>query len=84
MCGAWLSGSLHATPSPDNAIECVVHGCDVLNKKGFAHPYVLSEHTLVIISLITPCQAADRCVCKQSVAPDPLTPQKVGKHIFLG
>ena len=31
--------------SPDNAIECVVHGCDVLNKRGFARPYVLSEHT---------------------------------------
>ena len=25
-------------------IECVVHGCDVLNKR---RPYVLSEHTLV-------------------------------------
>ena len=36
-----------ATLSPDNAIEWVVHGCDVLNKRGFARPYVLSEHTLV-------------------------------------
>ena len=46
MCGAWeegLSGSL-ATLFPDNAIECVVHGCDVLNKRGFA----LSKHTLVL------------------------------------
>ena len=25
-----------------------MHGCDVLNKRGFARPYVLSEHTLVI------------------------------------
>ena len=33
--------------SPNNAIECVVHGCDVLNKRGFTRPYVLSEHTLV-------------------------------------
>ena len=33
--------------SPDNAIEYVVHGCDVLNKRGFARPYMLSEHTLV-------------------------------------
>ena len=32
--------------SPDTAIECVVHGCDVLNKRGFTRPYVLSEHTL--------------------------------------
>ena len=24
------------------------HGCDVLNKRGFARPYVLSEHTLVV------------------------------------
>ena len=31
-----------------SAIEFVVHGCDVLNKRGFARPYVLSEHTLVI------------------------------------
>ena len=31
----------------DNAMECVVHGCDELNKRGFARPYVLSEHTLV-------------------------------------
>ena len=48
MCGAWeegLSGSLLL--SPDNAIECVVHGCDVLNKRGFACLYVLSEYTLV-------------------------------------
>ena len=37
-----------ATLSPDNAIECVVHGCDVLNKRGFARPYVQSEHTLVM------------------------------------
>ena len=37
-----------ATLSPDNAIECVVHGCDVLNKRGFARPYVPSEHTLVL------------------------------------
>ena len=37
--------------SPDNAIECVVHGCDVLNKGGFVRPYVLSEHTLVILTL---------------------------------
>ena len=33
--------------SHNNAIECVVHGCDVLNKRGFARPCVLSEHTLV-------------------------------------
>ena len=25
-----------------------MHGCDVLNKRGFARPYVPSEHTLVI------------------------------------
>ena len=25
-----------------------MHGCDVLNEKGFARPYVLSEHTLVV------------------------------------
>ena len=46
MCGAWeegLSGSLLL--APDNAIECVVHGCDVLNTMGFTRPYVLSEHT---------------------------------------
>ena len=30
--------------SPDNAIECVVHGCDVFNKRGFDRPYVLSEY----------------------------------------
>ena len=36
------------------AIECVLHGCDVLNKRGFARPYVLSEHTLVNI---LPCPA---------------------------
>ena len=42
--GAWWK---LATLSPDNAIERVVHGCDVLNKRGFARPYVLSEHTLV-------------------------------------
>ena len=32
-----------ATLSPDNAIECVMHmrGCDVLNKRGLARPYVL-------------------------------------------
>ena len=40
---------LVATLSPDNAIACVLHGCDVLNKRGFARPYVLSEHTLVIV-----------------------------------
>ena len=48
MCGTWeegLSGSLLLF-SPDNAI---VHGCDVLNKRGFARPYVLLEHTLVVI-----------------------------------
>ena len=22
-----------------NAMECVVHGCDVLNKRGFARPF---------------------------------------------
>ena len=33
-----------ATLSSDNAI---VHGCDVLNKRGFSRTYVLSEHTLV-------------------------------------
>ena len=33
-------------------IECVLHGCDVLNKRGFARPYVLSEHTLVIFILL--------------------------------
>ena len=39
-----------ATLSPDNAIlKCVVHDCDVLNKRGFARPYVLSKHTLVTI-----------------------------------
>ena len=31
-----------------HAIECVVHGCDVLNKRGFARPYMQSEHTLVL------------------------------------
>ena len=45
VCGAWEEGL--ATLSPDNATECVVHGCDVLNKRGFARPYMLSEHTLV-------------------------------------
>ena len=52
MCGAWeegLSGSLLLF-SPDNAIECVLHACDVLNKRGFARPYVLSEQTLVMIA----------------------------------
>ena len=34
--------------SSDNAIECVVHSCDAFNKRGFARPYVLSEHTLVL------------------------------------
>ena len=29
--------------------ECFVRGCDALNKRGFARPYVLSEHTLVSI-----------------------------------
>ena len=43
-------GGLCYTLSPDNAMECVVHGCDVLNKRGFARPYVLSEHTLVVYS----------------------------------
>ena len=33
--GKGLSGSLLATLSPDNAI---VHGCDVLNKKGLRSP----------------------------------------------
>ena len=41
--GAWWK---LATLSPDNAIECAV---DVLNKRGFARPYVLLEHTLVSI-----------------------------------
>ena len=27
----------------------IVHGCYVLNKRGFARPYVLSEHTLVVM-----------------------------------
>ena len=31
------------------AIECVLHGCDVLNKRGFARPNMLSEHTLLNI-----------------------------------
>ena len=47
-----------ATLSPDNAIECVVHGCDVLNKRGFACPYVLSEHTHIhgkLILLLSGC-----------------------------
>ena len=26
-----------------------MHGCDVSNKRGFDRPYLLSEHTLVII-----------------------------------
>ena len=56
----------------DNAIECVVHGCDVLNKRGFARPYVLSEHTLVIQWIIgihhTMCAVAalSKCHIKQS------------------
>ena len=25
-----------------------MHDCDVLNKRGFARPYVLSEHNLVV------------------------------------
>ena len=25
-----------------------MHGCDVLNKRGFDCPYMLSEHTLVV------------------------------------
>ena len=32
----------------DNAVECVVHGCDVL--ASLALMYVLSEHTLVQIA----------------------------------
>ena len=60
MCGAWyeglseslLSGLVKSLLSPDDAIECVVHGCNVLNKSGFASPYVLSEHTLVITHLL--------------------------------
>ena len=50
MVNVWCMGGAYwklATLSPDNAIECVVRGCDVLNKRGFALPYVLSEHTLV-------------------------------------
>ena len=27
--------------------ECVVHGCDGLNKRSFSRPLVLLEHTLV-------------------------------------
>ena len=42
------SGSLLLFSCLDNAMECVVYGCDGLNKKGFTRPYVLSEHTLVI------------------------------------
>ena len=54
MCGVWEEGLRKlATLSPDNAIECVVHGCDVLNKRGFARPYVLSEHTLVTIQMLS-------------------------------
>ena len=29
-----------------------MHGCDVLNKRGFARPYVLSEHTLVLVIIV--------------------------------
>ena len=55
VCSAWkqgLSGSLLLfllSIQCNCAMECVVHGCDGLNKRGFAHPYVLSEHTLVVV-----------------------------------
>ena len=61
MVSVWCMGrGKLATLSPDNAIECVVHGCDVLNKRGFARPYVLSEHTLVLIYLTAKNSGADR------------------------
>ena len=45
MCGAWeegLSGSLLLFL----LTMCVVHDCDVLNKRDFARLYMLSEHML--------------------------------------
>ena len=33
-----------------------MHGCDVLNKRGFARPYVLSEHILVFFRLHKTCE----------------------------
>ena len=39
MCGAWEEGFSESLLSSfsclDNAMECDVHGCDVLNKRGF-------------------------------------------------
>ena len=29
-----------------------MHGCDVLNKRGFARPYMLLEYTLVILLIL--------------------------------
>ena len=44
-----------------------MHSCDVLNKRGFARPYVLSEHTLVgEQSELTECSCQSRfvgCIC---------------------
>ena len=50
MCGAWEEGR-----SGSLLMECVVHGCDVLNKRGFARPYLLSDHTLVVMHLACAC-----------------------------
>ena len=47
------------------AIECDVHGCDVLNKRGCARPYVLSEHTLVTVVTVVPYVKVVPCVTEK-------------------
>ena len=61
-----------------------MHGCDVLNKRGFARPYVLSEHILVICIGRNLEISLKRRGIVNGMSAQKLTKCTCSKHNFLG